>query len=459
VIERRRITRGAIFDGDYSRALVVRPSPAALVLALAVPFVFLHAHYQPSVSVGPFTADLTDFAILAAVVAAALDGIRHGFAPLRGHRVVWLSLAGFQVLILASLLWAHHADPGYGLKDHLVSALKFVEYAFLAAAAPLALRREEDRRTFAWAILAWSVFLTLVAVLQFIGVVDEFKGRRPEQREPSYIGVHDLGAFSGAALSIGFASILLGWRRLEGRLGATTGAVGIAVAAALDSVGGMVVTAVAAYALARRRGPVALKRVLSVGLLCVVVAVAAVALRGAAIRSFLQFLGISPATKQERNQIQTYAQRTLLGYLGVQIFLHHPILGVGWQESELPHAFEPFLARARARFPSAAAQSFPSREHTWGVQNGIIQTLSDLGIVGGLVLAVLLVATLQLLVRVAARGPPELLWWSLAGTGMLVFAVAVFTGSGLLPGLPVDALLWLSIGLAVSLDNSLTAGR
>jgi hypothetical protein len=438
---------------------VVRPSPAALVLALAVPFIFLHSHYQPSLSAGPFTADLTDFAILAAVVAAAIDGIRHGFAPLRGHRVVWLSLVGFQLLLLASLAWAHHADPGYGLKDHLVSALKFVEYAFLAAAAPLALRREEDRRAFAWAILGWSAFLTLIGVLQFLGVVDEFKGRRPEQREPSYIGVHDLGAFSGAALSIGFASILLGRRRLEGRWGATTGAIGIAVAAALDSVGGMVLTAVAAYALARRRGPIALKRVATVAILCVVVTLAAVTLRGAAIRSFLQFLGISPATKQEQHQIQTYAQRTLLGYIGLQIFLHHPIVGVGWQESELPHSFEPFLARARARFPNAASQSFPSREHTWGVQNGIIQTLSDLGIVGGIVLAVLILATVRLLVRVAARGPPPLLWWSLAGSGMLIFALAVFTGSGLLPGLPVDALLWLSVGLAVSLDNSLTAER
>lgn len=435
---------------------MVRPSPAALVLALAVPFVFLHVHYQPSVSAGPVDADLTDFAILAAVVAAAVDGLRHGFAPLRGHRVVWASLVGFQVLVLASLLWARGADPGYSLESHLVSALKFVEYAFLAAAVPLALRREEDRRAFAWAILAWSAFLTLIAVLQFLGVVDEFEGRRPEQREPSYIGIHDLGAFSGAALSIGFASILLGWRRLEGRWGATTGAIGIAVAAALDSVGGMILTAVAAFALARRRGPVPLKRIVAVALLCVAVSVAAVSLRGAAIRSFLQFLGISPATKAETH-IQTYAQRTVLGYIGLQIFVHHPLLGVGWQESELPHAFEPFLARARARFPNAAPQSFPSRTHTWGVQNGIIQTLADLGVVGGLVLAVLLAATVRLLVRVAARGPPPLLWWSLAGTGMLVFAFAVFTGTGLLAGLPVNALLWLSVGLAVSLDNSLTA--
>jgi O-antigen ligase len=186
------------------------------------------------------------------------------------------------------------------------------------------------------------------------------------------------------------------------------------------------------------------------------VTVAAVTLRGSAIKAFLRFLGVSPAAKQE-TQIQTYAQRTLLTYIGLEIWIHHPLLGVGWQESELPHSFEPYLARARARFPKAAPQSFPSPAHTWGVQNGIVQTLSDLGIVGGLLLAAAVLATLRLLVRVAARGPPELVWGAIVGTGWLLFALAVFTGSGLLPGLPVDALLWLSIGLAVSLHNSLPA--
>jgi len=185
---------------------------------------------------------------------------------------------------------------------------------------------------------------------------------------------------------------------------------------------------------------------------------AAVTLRGSAIKSFLRFLGIAQQTQKE-TQIQTYAQRTLLAYIGLEIWIHHPILGVGWQESESPHSFEPFLAEAHARFPNAAPQSFPSSAHTWGVQNGIVQTLSDLGIVGGLVLAALIAMTLMLLVHIAARGPPDLLWWAVADTGFLIFALAVFTGSGLLPGLPVDALLWLSIGIAVSLHNSLAEAR
>lgn len=427
------------------------------MLALAVPFVFLHVYYQPSISVRSVSADLSDFAILAAVVAAFVAGLRTRFAALRTTPLVWALLAAFCAWLLASLVWASVADPEYGFGRHLVSASKFVEYVFLAAAAPLALRRDVDRRTFLWATVFWSAFLSLIALLQFLGLVDEFQGRRPEQREPSYIGIHDLGAFSGAALSVGFASILLGMRRRMGGWGAVAGAFGIALAAALDSVGGMIASAAALIALTRRRGAIRPLRWLAVGMLCLVVAVAAVTLRGSAIKSFLRFLGIQPATKQDTTQIETYAQRTLLGYIGLEIWLHHPVIGVGWQESAYPQAFRPYLAGAHKRF-KAAPQSFPSEKHHWGVQNGVVQTLADLGIVGGILLAAILVAAFRLLVQVAARGPPELLWSALVATGWLIFAFAVFTGSGLLPGITVDAQLWLAIGLAVSLHNSSRAG-
>src|ERR1700744_1366814 len=95
---RRRVERGAIVLPDYSRGLVERserPSLAAVVLALAVPFIFLHPHWQRSVTVGPFSADFSDFAVLAAVLAAFASGLREGFAPLRGARAVWISVGLF----------------------------------------------------------------------------------------------------------------------------------------------------------------------------------------------------------------------------------------------------------------------------------------------------------------------------------------------------------------------------
>ena len=125
-----------------------------------------------------------------------------------------LLLGLFLAWILASLVWASNNDPAYRTGAHVVSALKFLEFALLAPAVALLLRRERDVRVFFVGITVWSTFITLIALLQFLGLVDEFEGRRPLQREPSYVGVHELGALSGATLALAFAALLAGtWRR------------------------------------------------------------------------------------------------------------------------------------------------------------------------------------------------------------------------------------------------------
>ena len=89
-------------------------SPAACVLALAVPFVFLHTHYQPHLAAGQVDVDLTDLAMLAALLAGLWDGRTRGWAPVRAGASIWRPLGAFLVLLLLSLLWARHYDPQYG---------------------------------------------------------------------------------------------------------------------------------------------------------------------------------------------------------------------------------------------------------------------------------------------------------------------------------------------------------
>jgi O-Antigen ligase len=427
-------------------------SPAALIVACAVPFVFLHPHYQPHVAFGQVDIDLSDAAILAAALAGVWDGLRRGWAPLRAGRSIWPWAAAFLVLLLASLGWARYEDHAYSLGHHLVSALKFCEYAALAPAAALALRTRADRRAFYWAVALWTAFLALIAALQFLGLVDEFQGRRPEQREPSYIGIHDLGALAGGALSFLFAAIAIPPARARELVAGVAGGLGVALAAALDAVGGMIVAAVAIGGLAHVR----LRRALVLAGVCALVTLAAVTLRGSAIVSFLRFLGVKPNNAQTSGHVQTYAQRVLLSYIGVRIWLKHPVLGAGWQESHEPQSFVPVLPSARRRFPNQPPYAFPSRQHEWGVQNGIVQTLADLGVVGLVLLAATFAAAFRLLVRVARRGPPDDAREALAVVGWLIVGIAVFTGTGLLPGVTVDAQLWLGLGLAAALNHSLT---
>jgi hypothetical protein len=439
------------------RALIGDASPAALVLAVAVPFVFLHAHYQPHLAAGQVDVDLTDLAILAAALAGLWDGLRRGWRPLRAGLTIWPPLAGFLVLIVLSLAWARYGDPHYVLGSHLVSALKFCEYAVLAPAAALALRARADRRVFFWAVALWASFLALVAALQFLGVVNEFEGRRPVQREPSYIGIHDLGAFAGAGLSMLFAAIVLAPVKARARIAGIAGAVGVALAAAFDAVGGMVVAAAAIWVVARRRGRISVPRTAALAGVCALVVIAAILLRSSSIVSFMRFLGVKANNQQTSGHVQSYAQRVMLGYIGVRIWLNHPVVGAGWQESQLPHSFAPILPAAHRRFHSQPAYAFPAPQHEWGVQNGIVQTLADLGVVGLLLLAATFAAAFRLLVRVARRGPPDLARSALAATGWLILAIAVFTGTGLLAGAVVDAQLWLGLGLAAALNETLTS--
>jgi hypothetical protein len=435
-----------------------------LILAAALPFLFFHRHYQPSLAAGSTTVTLADVALLVVVAAAALAGARNGFGPLRSARLLWLLLALFLAWIFASLLWARSNDPAYTTGSHVVSALKFLEFALLAPAVPLLIRSAREAKVLFAGLTAWSVFITLVALLQFLGVLDEFEGRRPLQREPSYVGVHELGALSGATLGLAFAALLVGrWRR-RSTVAAVAGGLGVALAAALDSVGGITVAAATLWGATRSRGHVPVRRTLALVAIVVAVGIAAVSLRGTAVTAFLEFLGVRAADQQTQSHVQTYAHRTLLGYIGVKIWLDHPISGAGWQESMEPAAFTPHLAAAHRRFPSEPPQAFPAPTHKWGVQNGIIQTAADLGIVGLLLLLGTLLAAFRLALRAALDRETQRPEAALAALAWLWVSFAVLTGTGLLAGAAVDTLLWISIGLAVAvaarpLHDSLTTQR
>jgi hypothetical protein len=432
------------------RTLRARYGAGPLVLAAALPFLFLHRQYQPTLSVGGVDATLADAALLAIVVAAALQAVHHGLAPLRPARPVWILLALFLAWILASLIWARSNDPEYAIGSHLVSALKFLEFALIAPAVPLLLRRRRDVHVLFVALTVWSTFLTAVALLQFLGVVNEFEGRRPLQREPSYVGVHEFGALSAATLVLALVTLVHGrWRR-PWTVPAVAGGLGVALAAALDSVGGVIAASAAVWALARRRGPVPLRRTLALAAIVLGVALAAVSLRGSSVTAFLEFLGVRQAETSTQTHVQTYAHRTLLGYIGVKIWLDHPIVGGGWQESLQPAAFSPHLAEAHRRFPHEPPRAFPAPEHEWGIQNGVIQTAADLGLVG----LALLLATLAAAVRLAVRSALDrrATWTGPASValGWLITSFAVLTGTGLLAGASVNTLLWIAVGLAAT---------
>jgi O-Antigen ligase len=402
-----------------------------LVPAAAIPFLFLHRRYQPlHVSVGAVDVFASDLAAAAVVAGALYAGWRAGWAPLRAARALWIVAAAFLALLVVSCFWT----PLDQTKTHLITAAKIGEYALLAPALVLLLRRRADVERFLLVFTAWSVAASAWGLLQFVGAVNEFEGKRPGQREVSFLGIHDFAAFSAAALAIGLAALALGERR---RVALVSGAVGTILAASVFALTGVVLAA-AAIAL---RARVPLRRAAAIGGIVVVVAVGVVALRSYDVSGFFSFLGIQKTSAARTEDVQTGSQRTMLAYIGLRIWEDHALLGVGFERSA--DRYRPYLADAKRRFPNQPALAYPSPEHRWGVQNFWVQLLADVGVVG----LALGLATFLAGLALALRASNTVLL-SLVAAGWILVAAGTWNGVGIVAGIPLQALTWLGLGLA-----------
>jgi O-antigen ligase len=290
-------------------------------------------------------------------------------------------------------------------------------------------------------------------LLQFAGLVGGFDGSQPLRRQPSFVGIHDFAALSGAAFVLALAVLALGrtspHERALGSLAAAGGAVGLILSGSVSAALGIGLAAVAALVISHRRGPLTSAGGAAIVVSCAVVAVSVPLMRSGEVTRALRDLGLGSEPTVE-GSIESYGHRSLLAYIGVRIFLDHPVVGVGWQASEELENYGPYLDDARRRYPRAPARAFPSPEHAWGTQNAYLQILADLGLVGLVSLLALAVTGVVLGVRAALRAPPELLLPMVAGLLWLLVAAGVWNGMGLVAGIPLDALSALGFGLVAA---------
>lgn len=442
--------------GRSLRDLVTDPeSRGSIVLAAAVPFLFIHERFQPDLSfaAGSTTVDirLSDVAVLVVVAVAVLAAIRLGVDRLRPASFLWLSGTALLVWLAFEALRPVSLDDDQ-FAAHLVSFLKLVEYALLAVAVPLLVRRKQDLTILLGALVLWSAVASAVAVLQFFGL-DVFDAWNAGWRQPSFLGHHDLAALSAIALGVGVVGIIAGRQRLPvAALFATAlvaGMLGVVIAGSIAAAGGMAIGAIAGTLAARARFAPSARQLLALAAVVLAVGGGVSAVRGDALADFLRFLGVRG--DEPPVGVETYSQRTVLAYIGVRIFRDHPIVGVGWQRSARPDVFEPYVDDARRRFPDVVDLAFPAPGREWGVQNLYVQMLADAGVVGLALLLAVGGIGLSLAWRTARHAATP---WAVGAGLTALCTVLTLAGEwaslGIVPGIPLQAATSLMLGLAAA---------
>ena len=437
------------------RDRVDRDSLGALVLAASIPLLFLHEKYLPSFALDWRSTSLevrpSDIAALLVVLAALVAAVRLGTGRLGAARILWVP-GVVLVVWLAFQAFRPVSIDDARFEEHLVSFLKFGEYALLAPAVPLLVRRAQDLALVLGTFVVWSGVATTVALVQFFGV-DIFDAWNPGWRQPSFLGHHDLAALSAVVVALAVAGILLGARRLPTprlvALALVAGTLGLVVAGSLAAAGGFAVGALAAAFVARQRFELSSRRFVALLALVAVVAAGVTAIRADSLEEFVRFLGISE--QRDPEGVETYSQRTVLAYIGLRIWEDNPILGVGWQRSARAEVFEPYLEDARARFPDVVDQAFPAPGREWGVQNLYIQVMADAGVIGLVLLLAVGVGGMVLLWRTVAHAPRP---WA-AGAGVatvcsLLTLAGEWASLGLVAGIPILAATSLLLGIAAA---------
>jgi O-antigen ligase len=428
--------------------------PAVALFAVAMPVLFLHASFQPALgwSLGSTRVELrlSDLAVLAIGVAAAVGARRDGVAPLRQGRAVWLAAGLFLLWVVAASFYPLATNAAYPWRTHLVTAVKYSEYALIALAVPLVLRTMRDVLVIIWTLVAVSAAATAVALLQFFGV-DLFRAWPAGGRQPAFVGVDDLGMLSAAAYAVALALVVIGTRdsrlRALAWVAAVAGALGMVLSGALAAVLGALLAALVAALVARRASVLDARRAAVIALMALVVLAGGVFMRSSALGSFARFAGVGHS--DTGRHVESYSHRWVLDYVGLKMFLRDPVLGAGWQAGYDESAYGPVLADAHRRFPSQPAQAFPSPAHPWGIQSAYVEALAELGLVGAALFAAWIAAGFWTAVR-ALRRARALEWQPFLGVLWLCVVLGVWNGLWFISGIPFDALIWLAFGFAAA---------
>jgi hypothetical protein len=223
------------------------------------------------------------------------------------------------------------------------------------------------------------------------------------------------------------------------------GAVGVSLGAALASLVGLYLSALALVGIAVALGTLR-PRPLAVTIVVVVLVTGATLLLRSGELGFLQEWFGKPAERPGQ-YAASWSQRLIYVYVGGRIFLGRPVFGTGWWGELPPRTFVEYLPDARRRFPDQPARYFPPASRPFVPQQTYDQVLYELGLAGAAALAALFAGLLARCVTVARRARDRLAYLPAAWLASLVGALA---GGALFGGSPLTTVFWLTIGVVAA---------
>lgn len=411
------------------------PLVAAFLVTLAISLI--RAPQQPSITLNVGTAgasvDPSDVALVLLGVYLVVRLVRR--RDLQRH--TWAVLA--TAALFAAWILASAATNG---TTAFVAGGKFVELGILALAAAYLLD-SSDR--------LWVTLVVLVA-MNAAADVDAVRGFvETGERQRSFLGSHDLAALGTMTIAVWFVHLCARrgpHRRLAVAAG-VMGAIGILLGAALASLIGVYLAALAIVVVARRRGEFRLRSVVVIGATLLVLTGGVLELRSDNLSFLRVWFGVKKGNQPLGAAHGSWSQRIIFAYIGGRVFLANPAFGTGWYPELPPKEFARFLPDARRRYPLQPANLFPPKNGLFIPQMAYDQVLYELGVAGALVFLLLLGATVHASVS-GTRRPrddldPLLAYGPAAWTASMIGALA---GIGLFGGATISTLFWLTLGVA-----------
>jgi O-antigen ligase len=340
----------------------------------------------------------------------------------------------------ASLLYVWAVDPGR-ISTSAVSWIRIVQTFSIAYLAASVLRTRRDVLVTLGGLVLGTLITTTAALVEVFKDPSAIFATRYE----GFVGPNALGLLGGVMVVLGvFGAFGPRWR---GRIALILlGGVALLLG---KSVGGMVGTGIAiGLGLALRYPSPPLHR--ATAIVCGVGVSVVIAF------GLVQWLrpSATPGSPDFRNS--TTSQRTILAAAGLEIWSHHPLIGVGWRRSDSAEVISTrqINIALRTRFQDGRTDFFPDNHET-SVHNSYVQVLAEFGVVGFAALIALLIAIGRGLRGVLASIPRGDPLWPLAWvlTLVVVLDLVYFNDTPLYGGQIETVALALVIGCAVAVGR------